>query len=77
MLKAVHNNLHFEIVADDPEVGAYLYVYKGGKCIRDDLQNDVKTCKEVAFEDYGVPLIEWADAQDQTNGDHLSDSGTT
>jgi len=64
MFKAVHNNLHFRIEADHPEVGVYLYIYEAEQCIRDELQNDVETCKEVAREDYGVPLTGWVEVQD-------------
>ena len=46
---------------DLPEVGVYLYIYDGELCVRDDLQNDLQTCKVIAFEDYGVPLTEWVD----------------
>lgn len=57
---AHHNTMRFEIVCDQPEVGVYLYVYdRQGKCIRDELQNDIATCKEVAFEKFGVPMTEW------------------
>jgi len=59
MLTARHNGNRFEIVADEPEVGVYLYVYDNDLCIRDVLQNDVETCIEIAFEDYGVPKDVW------------------
>ena len=47
------------IEPDLPDVGVYLYVYENGKCVRDFLQNDVLTCIEVAFQDYGVPRGKW------------------
>jgi hypothetical protein len=59
MLTAAHNGSEFKIVPDKPEVGVYLYVYDDGRCVRDELQNDVQTCKDVAFEEYGVPRDAW------------------
>ena len=59
MLTARHNGNLFEIVPDEPDVGVYLYVYDNSLCIRDVLQNDAKTCIEIAFEDYGVPRDVW------------------
>lgn len=59
MLRAAHDGSKFEIVPDKPEVGVYLYVYDDGRCVRDELQNDVQTCKDVAFEEYGVPRDAW------------------
>lgn len=53
------NNRLFRIEEDYPEVGAYLYVFESDKCILDDLQNDVHTCKLVALEDFGVPIEQW------------------
>lgn len=61
MLRAVNKNLHLEIVLDYPDVGVYLYVYSDGKCIRDDLQDDIETCKRVACDDYDVPLDGWCE----------------
>ena len=57
--ETMHNGLVFKIEEDYPEVGAYLYIYQNGKCIKDSLQNDVTLCKELAFEEYGVPLGSW------------------
>ena len=59
MLTAIHKGNKFEIVQDKPEVGVYLYVYDDDRCIRDELQNDIETCVEIAFEDYGVPKAIW------------------
>ena len=59
MLMATHNGSTFKIVPDKPEVGVYLYVYEGSRCVRDELQNDEETCKEIALEDYGVPKDIW------------------
>jgi len=63
MLTARHNGKLFEIVPDEPDVGVYLYVYDNSLCIRDELQNDVKTCIEIAFEDYGVPRDVWQSSE--------------
>ena len=57
--KAEHNNLSFKIEEDNPEVGVYLYIFNGSKCIKDYLQNDIKTCKEIALEEYEVPFCSW------------------
>ncbi|MCP3660684.1 MAG: hypothetical protein GY830_10405 [Bacteroidetes bacterium] len=54
-----YNNYTFKIEEDNPEVGVYLYVFKNDKCIKDYLQNTVQDCKEIALEDYGVPIKEW------------------
>jgi len=59
ILKASCKNWEFKIEEDYPEVGVYLYVFKNGECIRDTLQNDVETCKEIAFEDYQLPFDAW------------------
>jgi hypothetical protein len=67
MLKAQHNDLEFVIEEDHPNVGAYLYVYQGGKCVRDFLQNDEAMCIEIAFENYGVPRELWSEIGDEDN----------
>jgi hypothetical protein len=36
-----------------------LYVYEGEKCTKDYLQDNIKICKEVAFEEYKVSLDKW------------------
>lgn len=64
ILKAKKNKLEFIIEEDLPEVGAYLYVFKDGKCIKDYLQNDIDICKTQAFEEYGIPLNEWSKKKD-------------
>jgi hypothetical protein len=63
-IEATQGGLRFMIEEDNPDVGAYLYVYDGAKCIRDDLQDDVATCKQVALEEYGVSLAQWRVAAD-------------
>ncbi len=59
IFEAIYNEMRFRIEEDYPKVGAYLYIYKNDYCIRDDLQNNIKDCMEIALEDYGVPLINW------------------
>lgn len=59
ILETSHNGRVFKIEEDYPEVGVYLYVYEDEMCVKDFLQNDIKTCKELAMEDYGVPLSAW------------------
>jgi hypothetical protein len=56
------------IEEDSQDIGAYLYVYDGARCVRDDLQDDVATCKQVAFEKYGVSLAQWKNAADGEDG---------
>lgn len=68
MLTATNEELKFEIVEDYPEVGAYLYVYENDQCIRDDLQDSVAICQEVALEDYGVPLDCWKHIDSRPSG---------
>jgi hypothetical protein len=57
--KTEFNGMLFEIEEDLPEVGAYLYVYENGLCTRDDLQNTINDCMEIALEMYGIPLEVW------------------
>lgn len=64
IFEAKKNKLEFRIEEDLPEVGAYLYVFKDGKCIKDYLQNDVTICKTQAFEEYGILLNEWSKKKD-------------
>ena len=70
MLTTTYNGNEFKIIPDNPDVGVYLYVYDDGRCVRDELQNDVETCKEIAFEDYGVPKDVWR--KDQSKSAELS-----
>lgn len=58
-LQVNYKGKQYKIEEDLPEVGFYLYVYENGKCIRDFLQNDIATCKQVAFEEYEVPINDW------------------
>ena len=64
ILEAEFNGRKFKIEEDYPEVGSFLYIYEGEKCIKDYLQNDIETCKQVAFEDYEVPLDKWKVKED-------------
>ncbi|MEP0366355.1 MAG: hypothetical protein ABJN36_03235 [Cyclobacteriaceae bacterium] len=59
VFEAKYDGFLFKIEEDYPEVGVYLYVYEGGNCIKDFLQNDIGTCKQLAFEEYQVPLDKW------------------
>ena len=56
-----HNELKFKIEEDYLEVGVYLYVYEKNNCVKDFLQNDIRTCKELAYEEYKFPLNKWVD----------------
>jgi len=58
-LEAKYNGKVFIIEEDMPEVGAYLYVLEGGRCVVDYLQNDIETCIAQAFEEFGVPFDSW------------------
>ena len=58
-LMTVYGDKKFVIDEDMPEVGSYLYVYDGGKCIYDCLQDTIDICKEIALEKYQVPLESW------------------
>lgn len=63
-MKAIYNNMTFIIKNDFPEIGAYLYVFEKNKCISDYLQNDISSCKEVALEEYGVPMDIWQESEE-------------
>ena len=54
-----HEGIKLRIEESFPEVGAYLYVFKGKKCIKDFLQNNISVCKKFALEKYGVPINQW------------------
>ena len=58
------NGKRFVIDEDLPDVGAYLYIYEGEKCIQDTLQDTVEMCKEVALEDFDVPLNGWKEVKE-------------
>ena len=59
ILETIYKGKVFKIEEDYPEVGAYLYILEGDKCVNDYLQNDIETCMELALEDFGVPLCSW------------------
>lgn len=59
VLEANYNNKKFIIEEDYPEVGAYLYVYENGKCIKDYLQENIEICKIFALQNFDVPLDKW------------------
>jgi len=54
-----YNNKVFRIEEDYPEVGAYLYIYEDGICIKDFLQNSIKDCMEIALEKYQITFDKW------------------
>lgn len=54
-------NWEFEIV-HDKFAGYYLWVYKDDETM-DHLQDTLEIAKEQAFEDFGVPLDSWVEAQ--------------
>ncbi len=66
ILETSHNGKVFKIEEDYPEVGVYLYVYEGGQCVKDYLQNSIEICKDLAFEDFGVPLYSWKENTSST-----------
>jgi hypothetical protein len=53
----------FRIVEDNPDVGAYLYVFEEDKCVFDYLQKDVDTCKALALEEFAVELDSWIEIE--------------
>jgi len=55
-LVSYSNGKKFIIDEDLPEVGAYLYIYDGERCIYDCLQDSIAICKELALEKYNIPL---------------------
>jgi len=57
--EVIKDNILFRIEEDYPEVGAYLYVYEDGQCVRDFLQNNIDMCKMVALEKYNVLIDSW------------------
>lgn len=59
VLEVEYEGRIFRIEEDYPEVGSYLYVFEGENCIKDYLQDNIEICKEVAFEEYKVPLDKW------------------
>ena len=59
MLKTRWQGIDFVIEEDHPEVDVYLYVYKNTVCVKDFLQGDIDTCKEIAYEEFAVPVDSW------------------
>lgn len=70
---AFHQNMHFIIDEDLPIVGAVLYICKGKKVIRDEMQNSIQACKDVAFKTYNVPYEKWAELNDLKDFPWLED----
>ncbi|WP_040307454.1 hypothetical protein [Agarivorans albus] len=58
-LELVSGSKKLVIEHDLPEVGCYLYVYEGGCCIHDSLQDTEELAKEEAHEKWGVEESEW------------------
>ena len=58
---AEQDGYRYKIEEDYPEVGAYLYILKENECIEDYLQNNIETCKQFAFEEYGVTIDKWTE----------------
>ena len=59
IFKASHDDLRFEIEEDLLPVGAYLYVFEGENVLYDFLAESIDACKNLALEDFGVPLESW------------------
>jgi hypothetical protein len=57
--KAEKDNLSLLIDEDFPHVGWQMYVWKDQKGIYDTVQNTLEICKEVAFEEWGIPIDIW------------------
>jgi hypothetical protein len=58
MLVASDSHREFKIVAD-AGVGFYLYVFEGGKCTYDYLQDSEELAKKCAADLFQVPLTSW------------------
>jgi hypothetical protein len=63
MLRAVQGTRRFEIASDGSPVGFYLFVYEGALCTHDYVQDTIESAKELALEQFGVPLEGWSDAR--------------
>jgi hypothetical protein len=57
-LTAAHENLRL-VIEHDPAVGWYLYVYQGGECTHDFLQDTLELAVEQAESDFGVSRSAW------------------
>ena len=62
-----HGDKKYLIEEDLPEVGAYLYVYSGDRCIYDYLQDNIEMCKLLANEKHSVPIDSWRSLERQNN----------
>ncbi len=56
---AESKNYRFLIEEDHPDVGWYLYVYEGGQCTADYLQETFQASIEQAEEQFHVPRESW------------------
>ncbi len=67
ILEQKHDNRIFRIESarfveqgnQNPIICFYLYIYNGDRCEYDYLQNTIDACKQVAFDDFGVPTNSW------------------
>ena len=62
-LEATHNSMRFVVERDD-NVGWYLYVYQGGQCTRDYLQDTLEAALDEALQLFGVPQSGWSPLPD-------------
>jgi len=56
---AYQKDYTFLLQEEGVEIGCYLFVWKGSKCIKDFLQGDKEICKTQALEEYKVPFDAW------------------
>ncbi|MEP6848009.1 MAG: hypothetical protein ABI999_04070 [Acidobacteriota bacterium] len=62
--EAAHGEYLFRIVPDNPDVGAYLHIYRGDEDLYDYLQDSVKHCMDFAYRKFGVLPDAWIEAVD-------------
>jgi hypothetical protein len=46
-------------IEHDPQVGYYLFIWKEGQCIRDELQDTLEIAMQSAEDSYGVARSAW------------------
>lgn len=63
--EAKHDEYLFKIVPDNPDVGAYLHVYKNDEDLYDYLQDSVEHCMGFAFRKFDVPEESWIEKEMQ------------
>ncbi|MHA7877666.1 MAG: hypothetical protein ACX93T_01930 [Bacteroidota bacterium] len=65
-LMATTNDYLLRIVEAPPEIGFYLYLFDNdSRLVRDDLQNTLQDCKEIALEMYNIPMDAWQEEKVQ------------